>query len=162
VGLITAFLLWPIVGMVGMVLTISVVGILLVPVLVLGVAVALLFGLVVVSNWLGRRLYQTGYPSAVNSTPQLVVQVLLGMAVLLGSTLVPAAFVAPWVGMLMMALVYFAACVGLGSVILSRLGTLPPPRRVPVAASNAQGPAITAPLGQAPVFPSEQQPPSSM
>ncbi|MDQ3928269.1 MAG: polymer-forming cytoskeletal protein [Chloroflexota bacterium] len=169
-GLITAFLLGPVVGVLTLVLAISIVGVVLIPVLVVLVALALLFGLVVVSTWLGGKVYETAHQGPGNRhEPPILVEMLLGMAVVLASTLIPSVFMPAWTTFLMWFLLYFAASIGLGAVILSRLGTLVPPKRahVPVglagyiervsAHQNSQEQANTAPLGSAPVLPTDGQ-----
>jgi hypothetical protein len=170
VGLIMGFLLGPAVGFLAFVLAITVVGIILIPVLMVGIGLGLLFGLVVISLWLGRRIYETTHQVGIPHVPPIILEVLIGMAVLLGSTLVPAVFISWWITLLMAVLLYFVACIGIGSAILSRLGTLAPSRNAarytlvypsqPYAAQQSSQPAPTAPLGSTPILPTDQQPPA--
>ncbi len=166
VGLIACFILPPVVGIVAFALAISVVGLVLLPVLGVGVGLLLLFGLVTVGTWLGRRVYGTTHQGAPQTAPPLLLDVLLGMAVILGSTLIPSVFLPGWIMFLMLLIVYFVACVGVGAVILSRLGSLAPPKRGqrypaygPQTSSSPQPqqPAITEPLGPSPVLPPDSQ-----
>ncbi|HEX9988061.1 MAG TPA: polymer-forming cytoskeletal protein [Chloroflexia bacterium] len=154
VGLIAALVLVPVVSALSLVLVVTVIGAVLVPVLVGGVLLALLFGLVVISQWLGKRVYDTSRQSAPYEVPPTMVQVLLGMAVLLSCTLIPAVFLPSWVAFILGGLLYVAACVGLGSTILCRFGTLAPPRPSRTH-SVAHGHSNTSPLGTASTFPSE-------
>lgn len=158
VGAITALLLFPVTSIVSFVLVITVIGVVLIPVLAGAVALALLFGLVVVSLWLGKRLYDSTQLGTY-AIPPVLIQVLMGMAVILISTLIPAALLPGWAGSLMMMLLYVAACFGLGAALLSRFGTLAPPKRGPRHAATPRqeeaGPALTAPLGPMPPLPKE-------
>ncbi len=132
-GVITAFLIFPVAGLVAVVLTISVVGIVLLPVLAIGLIGAFLLGLVVVSHWLGKHLHDTTKQGETHlltyQSPTLMIEVLLGVAVILASTLIPALFLPAWISVLMFLLVYSVACIGIGSTVLSRFGTLSPPKR---------------------------------
>lgn len=173
VGLITAVLLPPAMAALSFVLLITFVGVVLIPVLAIAAGLALLFGLVVSSIWLGRRIYETTHQGT-HGMPPLILEMLLGMAVLLGSATLPGIFLSPFVGIVLMMLVYFAACIGVGSAILSRLGTLAPPKHTrpygstpwnapylpttPAPPRAPQEPAVTAPLGPAPGFTRDQQP----
>jgi cytoskeletal protein CcmA (bactofilin family) len=154
VGMIVALVLVPVVFALSLVLVVTVIGAVLIPVLIGGVLLALLFGLVVISQWLGKRVYDTSRQGAPYEVPPTMVQVLLGMAVLLSSTLIPAAFLPSWVAFILGGLLYVAACVGLGSAILCRFGTLAPPRPSRPH-SVTHGHSITSPLGSTPVFPTE-------
>jgi cytoskeletal protein CcmA (bactofilin family) len=189
VGIIAAFLLLPASAIVGMILMVSVVGIILLPVLAVIVAGAFLFGFVVVSHWVGKRLYETARQGSTNGAPtgnlaalqpqRLIVEVLLGATVILGSTLIPAAFLPSWISMLMVLMVYGVSCVGIGAGILSRFGTLAPPKRqhrhavmYPTPHHEHYGSSLshatagvgggmpertnTRPLGPAPVLPREE------
>lgn len=158
VGMIAALVLVPVVSALSLVLVVTVIGAVLIPVLIGGVLLALLFGLVVISQWLGKRVYDTSRQGTPYEVPPTMVQVLLGMAVLLSSTLIPAAFLPSWVAFILGGLLYVAACVGLGSTILCRFGTLAPPRPSrshSVAHGHGYGHSITSPLGTAPIFPPE-------
>lgn len=153
VGLITAGLLGPLVGALGMLLMITVVGWVLIPVMVAAVAVMLASGLAIVGVWLGRRIYQTTHQEPLQKPTPMLVQMLLGVAAILCSTVLPAALVpAGWVAGTLLGLLYLAACIGLGSILLSRMGTLAPARRqhrYPVS-PGSQGPSNTMPLGSLP------------
>ncbi|HYP42320.1 MAG TPA: polymer-forming cytoskeletal protein [Chloroflexia bacterium] len=156
VGMIAALVFMPVVAALSLVLVVTVIGTVLIPVLVGGVLLALLFGLVVISQWLGKRVYDTSRQGAAYEVPPTLVQVLLGMAVLLSSTLLPAAFLPSWVAFILGGLLYVAACVGLGATILCRFGTLAPPRPSrPHSVAHGHGHSITSPLGPAPNFSSE-------
>jgi|GEM_PF-6899426 len=126
VGAITALLLGPIAGFVVMLLIASMVGVAFIPLVVLAVVALLLCGLVVVSVWLGKRVYETARPDVEQGAAPLPVQVLIGMAVILGSTAVPSVLAPGWTSTLLLPLLYFVSCIGLGSAILSRLGTIEP------------------------------------
>ena len=130
VGVIAALLLPALVALVSLALVVTIVGAVLVPVVVIAAGLALLFGLTVISLWMGRHMYASVQHNPETSAP-LILQVLLGVPVVLICTVVPAALLPGWVGLLMLPLLYFAACVGLGAVILSRLGTLAPRSVVP-------------------------------
>jgi hypothetical protein len=152
VGLIAAGLLGPVIAMVSFVLMITVVGWALVPV-VLGVAGAVLvFGLVIASLWVGRRVYDTAHSGPLDKIPPLMFQMLLGLAVLLLCVAVPAALLPGWIGMLLLGLLYVAACIGLGAAILSRFGTLAPPGLTSRGPYTDQhyGAGPTSPLGPLP------------
>ena len=181
VGVITALLTVPIFGIASMVLAITIVGIVLVPVLALAVLCAFLFGFVVVSQWLGKRLHDTArhaespFGPRQSQSASLVIEVLLGASVILASTVLPAIFLPAWITGILLGLVYVIACIGIGAAVLSRLGTLQPTRRnghrrtilypTPVhshyGASLPHTPAHahhanTQPLGPAPVLPKEE------
>jgi hypothetical protein len=100
----------------------------LLPVLVIGVLALLLFGLVTVGAWLGRWIYDGSRQSAAHPVAPLTVQVLIGMAILLGSTLLPSAMRPGFLSIVMMILLYVVTCVGLGALFLSRFGKLAPTR----------------------------------
>jgi cytoskeletal protein CcmA (bactofilin family) len=186
VGIITAFLIPPAAALIAAVLAISVVGIVLLPVLAIGLLAVFLLGFVVVAHWLGKHLHDSTRPGAVAHLPfqsaTLMVEVLLGVAVILASTLIPIAFLPAWMSVLMFLLVYGIACIGIGAVILSRLGTLAPPRHVyphrivyPTQAHNHYGSTLphtpqtqmaamassehtnTRPLGPTPALPRSEE-----
>jgi len=129
VGMIVSFLLWPVVLIVAVVLGISLVGIVLLPVLAVAVGVALLFGLVTISAWLGKLVYGATHQGAHPNGMPVPLQVLIGLSVVLAATFLPALLRDP-LPILMTGLVYLASCIGLGSAILSRFRTLAPPRHV--------------------------------
>jgi cytoskeletal protein CcmA (bactofilin family) len=187
VGIITAFLIFPVAGLVAGVLTISVVGIILLPVLAVALLGAFLLGLVVVSHWLGEHFHDTirtgGAGPLSMQMPTILIEVLLGVAVILASTLIPLLFLPSWMWVLMLLLVYSISCVGIGAAILSRLGTLAPPKQrrptrliYPTATHNHYGSTLphnppaqvemaattspeltnTRPLGPTPVLPREE------
>lgn len=161
VGFIVALLFFPVVAIVTVLLAITIVGAILTPLLA---ALGLLYGLVVISLWLGRRLYDTARRAPAYQAAPLVFDVLLGMAVVLGSTLVPAVFLPIPAAMLLLFLLYLVSCLGLGAAILSRFGTLTPPRRVTrypgptngVPPSSPAASGVTTPLGPRPPLPGEQ------
>lgn len=143
-GLIVAFLLGPVTGVLMMVLAITIVGIALIPVLGIVLMLALLFGLSNISLWLGRRVYdsvrhgqnshQNGHQNGagVQGPQRVLLEAGLGLGVLLCATLFPTLVLPGWIGFLLWALVYFAACIGLGAGVMSRFGTLlPPVKRIP-------------------------------
>jgi hypothetical protein len=148
VGLIVSFLLVPVVFILAVVLAISLVGIVLLPVLAVAAGVAWLFGLVTLSSWLGRRVYEAMHQDAPGHGRPLPVplQVLMGLAVVLGATFLPMLLIRGPVPVLMGGIIYFAACIGLGAAILSRFGTLAPPAR-------------PQPPGQVPVYRPPYPPP---
>ncbi len=135
VGLIVALLLWPAFGVVSMVLTLTIVGIVLVPVLGIAVALALLFGLANVSLWLGRRVYESVRHETrpLNVHQRVMLETLFGLGVILAATLFPTLLLPGWISSLLWMLVYLAACLGLGAGVMSRFGTLVPPTRQPAA-----------------------------
>jgi cytoskeletal protein CcmA (bactofilin family) len=158
VGLITGFLLVPVIVLAVGVLFITVIGILFIPVLVIAAGLLWLFGLVTVGAWLGRRIYEATHQGAPRqAAPPLMLLVVLGMAVLLGTTLLPSVLSGGVVVKVAMAgLVLLAGSIGLGSAILSRFGTLVPPRhahlyggfaspRVPYASASQLYPSTQAP-----------------
>jgi cytoskeletal protein CcmA (bactofilin family) len=151
-GIISAVLLGAATALVIPLLMLSVVGWVLIPVVVALVVATLSSGLAIVGVWLGRRIYQTAHHEPLQRPTPMLVHMLLGVAALLCSTIVPAALVpVGWVAGLLLALLYVAGCIGLGSILLSRLGTLPPARRhrrYP-ATPGASGSANTMPLGSA-------------
>ena len=130
VGVITALLLPAAVALVSLALVVTIVGAVLVPVVMIAAGLALLFGLTVISLWMGRHMFASVQHNPEMSAP-LILQVLLGVPVVLICTVVPAALLPGWVSLLMLPLLYFAACIGLGAVILSRLGTLAPRSATP-------------------------------
>jgi len=126
-GGIAAGLLGPIVIGLGFLLMITVVGWVLIPLVVALAAIALACGLAIVGVWLGRRVYQSTHHEPLQRPVPLLVQMLLGMGVLLCSTVVPAAIVpVGWIAMTLLGLLYVAGCLGIGAIVLSRLGTLSP------------------------------------
>lgn len=131
VGLIVAFLLWPVFAIVGMILTLTVVGIVLVPVVAIVVALALMFGLANVSLWLGKRVYESvrHETGPLHATQRVMLETLLGLGVVLAATLFPTLLLPGWISSLLWLLVYLAACIGLGAGVMSRFGTLVPPTR---------------------------------
>ena len=137
VGVITAMLLPALLALISLALVVTIVGAVLVPVVVIAAGLMLLFGLTVISLWMGRLMYAS-IPHNPEVEAPAILQVLLGVPVVLICTVVPAALLPGWVGLLMLPLLYFAACVGLGGVILSRLGTLPP--RLVVSQSQQERP----------------------
>ena len=185
VGIVTAFLILPAAGLVAAVLTISVVGIILLPVLALVLLGAFLLGFVVVSHWLGMHFHNTMQQGGAGAlslhAPVILIEVLLGGAVILASTLIPLIFLPSWMWALMLLLVYSITCVGIGATILSRLGTLAPPKQrhssrvfyptsihnnygsslphnppAQMAATASAEPTNTRPLGPAPALPREE------
>jgi hypothetical protein len=165
VGLITAGLLGPLTALLSFLLMMTVVGWVFVPVLVAASGGVLVFGLVTVSMWLGRRVYNTAYVGVAHTgglhsgqtgvlekVPPLMFQMLLGLIVLLLSAIVPAALMANWIGWVMLFLLYVAACLGLGAALLSRFGTLMPRKGLTRSGRPIEhfGAGLTAPLGQLP------------
>ncbi len=147
VGMITAFLLFPVSAVLGTVLLISIVGSVFLPVLAVGILVMLLFGLVTVSTWIGRSVYASVHQGNHVAVNHLFVHVLLGMSIVLGMTLVPSVLLPGSVSVLMLLLLYFASCVGIASAILSRFGTLVPPKhahyyQVPMQGTQANYGAV--------------------
>jgi len=181
VGLITALLLFPVAALIAVILTITFVGIVLLPVLALLVLGALLFGFVVAGHWLGKRIHDTARHGALaqdglngHPTPALVLEVIIGAAVILGSVFVPALFLPPWASIMLLGVVYLVSCLGIGAAILSRFGTLAPARRhrhaimYPTPVHSHYGASMphtpperqnTRPLGQAPVLPPDEHTP---
>jgi hypothetical protein len=139
VGLIVALLLWPLFGIISMLLTLTVVGIVLVPVLGIIVALALLFGLANVSLWLGKRVYESVHLETrpLSGPQRTMLETLLGLGVVLAATLFPTLLLPGWISSLLWMLVYLAACVGTGAGVMSRFGTLVPPSRQPSPVQQA-------------------------
>lgn len=178
VGLITALLLFPVASLVAVILTISFVGIVLLPLLAIAVLGVLLYGFVVAGHWLGKRILDSTRPGALspngldaNNTAALALEVLIGTAVILGSVFVPALFLPPWASIMLLGVVYLVSCLGVGAAILSRFGTISPPRRhrhtlvYPTPVHSHYGTSLphaqperqnTRPLGQAPTLPSDE------
>ncbi len=130
VGLIVAFLLGPVVGVIMMALAITIVGIALIPVLGIVLMLALLFGLANISVWLGQRVYESvrhGQHNGVQGPQRVLLEASLGVGVLLCATLFPTLVLSGGIGFLLWTLVYFASCIGLGAGVMSRFGTLVPP-----------------------------------
>lgn len=176
VGIIAAFLIMPVAGITAFILAISVVGIVLLPVLAIVVLGAFLFGFVVVSHWLGKHLHATirqddalmpartpaPAPNSLHHPPTLIIEVLLGAAIILGSTLLPSLFLHIWIAALMFVLLYSLVCIGLGAAVLSRFGTLSPPKHqrrptifYPTSAHNHYGQALSHTAQQQAIQPQE-------
>lgn len=147
VGIIVAVLLFPVVGFAGFILAVSVIGIPFVPVLALAVALLMLAGLVTISAVLGRWVFLSTQHSTSQATNSLVLQVVCGMAIVLSTALIPSALRPGVIIGIMMALLYFATCAGIGAVILSRFGTLAPPAHQPVQQQAPVAP-YASPQGQ--------------
>ena len=176
VGSILAVLLVPVVIIASFALLVSLIGVVFIPVLFVAVGVGLLFGLVAVSGWIGRAVYESSRQGQGSPTSHTVMEVLIGMAVLLGVTLLPSILLPGGVTVIMAGLVYFAACVGFGSSILSRFGVLVPPkhahrihhmnmaRAIPAQPSQPSQPAQPTAYGvaQPPAPPPGQQPPAGV
>lgn len=186
VGVITAILLAPIGGIITAALAITVVGIVLVPVLWIALGAVYLYGFVVISQWLGKRIHDSAHRPDIEATLAqkssqsvvLVMEVMLGAAAILACTILPAIFVSGWISLLMLGMLYGLSCIGIGSGLLSKFGTLQPPRHnkhkrtvvYPTARHNNYGSALvhtpitrptqshsnTRPLGQAPVLPRDE------
>jgi hypothetical protein len=171
VGIIAALLAFPVFGIASMVLAITIVGIVLIPVLALAVLAAFLFGFVVVSQWLGKRLHDTTRQAESPFVPRqsqpttLIIEVLLGASVVLASTILPAIFLPGWITGMLLGIIYLISCIGIGSAVLSKFGTLQPPRRngyrhrvmYPTPVHSHYGTALphhanTQPLGPAPIL----------
>jgi hypothetical protein len=183
VGLITALLLFPLAAFAAVILTITFVGIVLLPLLALAVLGVLLFGFVVAGHWLGKRIHDTIgagalSPNGLNghNTPALALEVIVGTAVILGCVFVPAMFLPPWASIMLLGVVYLVSCLGVGAAILSRFGTLSPPRRshrhtvvYPTPVHSHYGTSLhdtqperhnTRPLGQTPILPPDEHTPT--
>jgi hypothetical protein len=129
VGLISAFLLAPLTGMLMTVLAITVVGVALMPVLGIAVLLMLMFGLSNVSLWLGRRVYESVRHEQANppqGNQRVLIEAAIGMGVLLAATLLPTLVLPGWTSAILWALLYFSAGIGLGAGFMSRFGTLAP------------------------------------
>jgi hypothetical protein len=187
VGIIASILLAPIGGIVTAALAVTVIGIVLIPVVWIAIGAVYLYGFVVVSKWLGRRIHDSAHRPDVEAvlahkssqSVTLVMEVLLGAAAILACTILPAIFVAGWISILMLGMLYVLSCIGLGSGLLSKFGTLQPPKRhmhkrtvvYPTPHHNHYGSALvnapitgpihahgnTRPLGPAPALPIEEQ-----
>jgi cytoskeletal protein CcmA (bactofilin family) len=180
VGLITALLLFPVAGIIAVLLTVSMVGIVLLPLLALALLGLLLFGFVVAGHWLGKRIHDSMRhgelsPNGINGqpTPTLAIEVIIGTAIILGSVFVPALFMPPWASIMLLGVVYLVSCLGVGAAILSRFGTLAPPKRqhsrtvmYPTPVHSHYGTSLphtpperhnTRPLGQAPILPTDER-----
>lgn len=134
VGLIVAFLIWPAFGFVSMILTLTIVGIVLVPVLGIVIGLALLFGLANISLLLGQRVYESVRQESqrpLQPPQRVMLESLLGLGVVLAATLFPTLLLPGWISGLLWGLVYLAACIGVGAGVMSRFGTLVPPARRP-------------------------------
>ncbi len=178
VGLITSLLLFPATVFIAVILAVSMVGIVLLPLLALAVLGVLLFGFVVASQWLGRRIFESARHGALNpnglnghTTPTLALEVITGAAVILGSVFLPAFFVPPWASLMLLGVVYLVSCLGLGAAFLSRFGAITPPRShrhavmYPTPVHSHYGTSLphtqpgrhnTRPLGPAPTLPPEE------
>lgn len=175
VGIIAALLSGPIVALATIVLAATIVGIVLIPVLGIAVMLAFLFGFVVVSQWLGRRLHEGAkqadgvYALRQSQSATIVVEVLLGASVILASTILPALFLPVWITGMLLGIVYLISCIGIGSAVLSKFGTLQPRRHghrrtvvYPTQVHSNYGASLphphanTQPLGPAPVLPREE------
>lgn len=140
VGFIAGVLLFPVVALAGIILTISVIGLPFIPVLVVAVLLVMLFGLVTLSSALGRWVFMSAGSGPGITTNGQVGQVLTGMAIILGTTIVPSAVKPGFVSVIMGVVLYFAVCAGLGAAIMSRFGTLAPPKHAaPVYFHNPFG-----------------------
>lgn len=187
VGIIASILLAPIGGIITAALAITVIGIVLIPVVWIAIGAVYLYGFVVVAQWLGRRIHDSAHRPDIevalarksSQSVTLVMEVLLGAAAILACTILPAIFVSGWIGILMLGMLYVLSCIGLGSGLLSKFGTLKPPKHnmhkrtvvYPTAHHNNYGSALvntpitgpmhahsnTRPLGPAPVLPAEEQ-----
>lgn len=116
VGLLTGVLILPVAGLLSVILAITIVGIILIPVLWLAVGVGWLYGAVVVGLWAGRRLAESGrLPAARNS---LLVTAIAGLGIMALVCVLLTSTVA-WIGW---PVSYFLGFIGLGAVVLSRLG----------------------------------------
>ncbi|HET9495170.1 MAG TPA: hypothetical protein VFR15_13150 [Chloroflexia bacterium] len=180
VGLITALLLFPVAGVVAVLLTVSMVGIVLLPLLAIAVLGVLLYGFVIASHWLGKRIHDTTRHGEIQAnglngqqSAALVIEVIIGAAIFLGSVFVPALFLPAWAVMMLLGVVYLVSCLGVGAAILSRFGTLTPPRRhhqrtvmYPTPVHSHYGSSLphtpperhnTRPLGQVPALPTDER-----
>jgi len=116
VGVLTGVLILPVAGLLSVILAITIVGIILIPVLWLAVGVGWVYGAVVVGLWAGRRLAESGrLPAARNS---LLVTAIAGLGVVAVACALLTSTVA-WIGW---PVSYFLGFIGLGAVVLSRLG----------------------------------------
>ncbi len=120
VGIITGVFLLPVLGLASLILTITVIGILVLPFLWLAVGLAWAYGLVVVGLWAGRRLAESGHlPAAQRS---LLITAATGLGVVAGLMAILSA-VLPWLGV---PITYFLGFIGVGAAVLSRLGSHSP------------------------------------
>jgi hypothetical protein len=116
VGLLTGVLILPVASLLSVILAITIIGIILIPVLWLAVGVGWLYGAVVVGLWAGRRLADSGrLPAARNS---LLVTAIAGLGIVALVCVLLTSTVA-WIGW---PVSYFLGFIGLGAVVLSRLG----------------------------------------
>jgi hypothetical protein len=135
VGLLTGVLILPVAGLLSIILAITIIGIILIPVLWLAVGVGWLYGAVVVGLWAGRRLAESGrLPAARNS---LLVTAIAG----LGTVAVACALLMSTVAWIGWPVSYFLGFIGLGAVVLSRLGVNGTTRR-----TGGLPPRVTLPL----------------
>jgi hypothetical protein len=185
VGIIASILLAPVGGLITAALAVTVIGIVLIPVVWILIGAVYLYGFVVVAQWLGKRIHDSAHHPDIeemlaqrsSQSVVLVMEVLLGAAAILACTILPAIFVPGWISILMLGMLYVLACIGIGSGLLSRFGTLQPPKHhvhkrtvvYPTPNHNNYGPAPvhapvagpvhahsnTRPLGPAPVIPPE-------
>jgi hypothetical protein len=135
VGVLTGVLILPVAGLLSVILAITIVGIILIPVLWLAVGVGWLYGAVVVGLWAGRRVAESGrLPAARNS---LLVTAIAG----LGMVAVACALLTSTVAWIGWPVSYFLGFIGLGAVVLSRLGVSGNSRR-----TGGLPPRVTLPL----------------
>jgi cytoskeletal protein CcmA (bactofilin family) len=136
VGVIAAMLIAPIAGIIGTALAVTVVGLVLLPALGIALGAIYLYGFVVISQWLGKRIHDSAHRPDIEATLAqkssqsvvLVMEVMLGAAAILACTILPAIFVSGWISILMFGMLYALACLGIGSGLLSKFGTLQPPK----------------------------------
>ncbi|HUS15942.1 MAG TPA: hypothetical protein VM536_13130 [Chloroflexia bacterium] len=136
VGVISAIFMPPVVLLLSLILVITIIGIPVALVLWTALFVGWLYGMVAVGLWAGRRIADSGrLPAARNS---LLLTALVGL-VSLSIMLLLLDVIASW---LAWPAAYLLGCIGLGAVVLSRLGVAGHlPRRAP-----ATGPRATHPL----------------
>ncbi|MDQ2809905.1 MAG: hypothetical protein M3Z04_23750 [Chloroflexota bacterium] len=120
VGVVTGVFLLPVVGLASLILTITVIGILVLPFLWLAAGLAWAYGLVVAGLWAGRRLAESGHLPAAQGS--LLVTAVVGMSMVAGLLAILNA-VLPWLGG---PLAYFLGFIGVGAAVLSRLGSHSP------------------------------------
>jgi hypothetical protein len=141
VGLVTSIFILPVAALLSGLLVITLIGIVLLPVLWIGLFVAWLFGMVVVGLWVGRRVSDSGHLPAARGS--LLLTAAVGLA-LVALTLTLLAAVLPLLGWL---LIYFLGFLGSGAAILSRLGVQAGGRH------GAGAPRHTHPLSPPPAWP---------
>jgi hypothetical protein len=146
VGVLTGVLILPVAGLLSVILAITIVGIVLIPVLWLAVGVGWLYGAVVVGLWAGRRLAESGrLPAARNS---LLVTAIAGLGVVALACALLTSTVA-WIGW---PVSYFLGFIGLGAVVLSRLGVSGHAQR-----TGGPPPRVTHPLTMPQAGPSDRR-----